>query len=193
MSAASLPLPSGAATAANQPAINADGGAQMHVMNFPSTVYGIAIDTNASSNLAALLNSGVGTFGQSYPLAGTATGAKGSGLIKPLIQADSSVPINISTATTTQLVSGQTSQSIYVTHWDALAAGTGNLTFEYGTGSSCGSGTQVITGAYNLIAQAGLSVGAGLGPIFIVPAGNALCALTSAAVQVSGVVSYTQF
>lgn len=37
VSAASLPLPAGAATAANQPVINADGGAQTHVMNFPAT------------------------------------------------------------------------------------------------------------------------------------------------------------
>lgn len=37
ISATTLPLPAGAATAANQPALNADGGAQSHVMNFPAT------------------------------------------------------------------------------------------------------------------------------------------------------------
>jgi hypothetical protein len=37
VSAASLPLPAGAATAANQPALNADGGALAHVTNFPPT------------------------------------------------------------------------------------------------------------------------------------------------------------
>jgi hypothetical protein len=37
VSAASLPLPAGAATAANQPALNADGGALVHVTNFPAT------------------------------------------------------------------------------------------------------------------------------------------------------------
>jgi hypothetical protein len=37
VSATALPLPTGAATAANQPAINADGGSQTHVMNFPAT------------------------------------------------------------------------------------------------------------------------------------------------------------
>ena len=36
ITAASLPLPIGAATAANQPALNADGGAAAHVVNFPS-------------------------------------------------------------------------------------------------------------------------------------------------------------
>ena len=37
ISAASLPLPSGAATAALQPALNADGGALAHISNFPAT------------------------------------------------------------------------------------------------------------------------------------------------------------
>ncbi len=37
ISAAALPLPTGAATSAGQAAINADGGAQSHVMNFPAT------------------------------------------------------------------------------------------------------------------------------------------------------------
>ncbi len=36
ISASALPLPSGAATAALQPALNADGGAQVHVQNFPA-------------------------------------------------------------------------------------------------------------------------------------------------------------
>ncbi len=37
VSAAALPLPSGAATATNQPALNGDGGALAHVTNFPAT------------------------------------------------------------------------------------------------------------------------------------------------------------
>ena len=37
ISAASLPLPAGAATAAAQPALNGDGGALAHVTNFPAT------------------------------------------------------------------------------------------------------------------------------------------------------------
>ena len=37
VSAAALPLPAGAATAANQPIRNADGGSQVHIMNLPPT------------------------------------------------------------------------------------------------------------------------------------------------------------
>jgi len=74
-----------------------------------------------------------------------------------------------------------------------IAGGTGNITFEYGTGTNCGTGTTVLTGAYNLTAQAGIAKGNGLGPVLVVPASNALCVLTSAAVQMSGSVAYTQF
>jgi hypothetical protein len=107
--------------------------------------------------------------------------------------ASSSVAINVSTATTTQLVALSGSTSIYVTSFDVIAGGTGNITFEYGTGTACATGTTVLTGAYPLVAQAGISKGAGIGAILKVPSGNALCVLTSAAVQMSGSVSYQQF
>lgn len=119
--------------------------------------------------------------------------ANTNGTIGAIIQAGASAPINISTATTTQLVAAVAGQSIYVTSWDVIAAGTGNLTLEYGTGVSCGTGTTTLTGAYNLTAQSGIAKGNGLGPVLIVPSGNALCALTSAAVQMSGSVAYSQF
>jgi hypothetical protein len=120
-------------------------------------------------------------------------GANGGGNLTGLIQASASVPVNMSSATTTQLVALSGSTKIYVTSFDVVAGGTGNFTLEYGTGSNCGTGTTALTGAYNLTAQNGVSKGAGLGPVLIVPAGNALCAVDSAAAQMSGSVSYTQF
>lgn len=106
---------------------------------------------------------------------------------------NASAAINISTATTTQLVALSGGAKIYVNHWDVVAGGTGNITLEYGTGTACATGTTVLTGAYNLTAQAGISAGDGAAPVLVVPAGNALCALTSAAVQMSGAVAYQQF
>lgn len=108
------------------------------------------------------------------------------------VQAGASIPISISTATTTQLVAPVSGAHIYITAWDVIAAGTGNITLEYGTGSNCGTGTTALTGAYPFTAQVGISKGVGLGPVLIVPASNALCALTSTAVQMSGSVSYLQ-
>lgn len=158
-------LPTGAATAANQEVT--------------------AAGTSATSAQAV---QGV-TGGVPLP----SYGANVGGSLTGIIQAGASAPINISTATTTQLVAAVAGKAIYVTAWDVIAAGTGNITLEYGTGSNCGAGATPLTGAYGLAAQFGIAKGNGLGPVLVVPAGNALCALTSAAVQMSGSVSYTQF
>lgn len=118
--------------------------------------------------------------------------AVGSSNINAIIQADHSVPINISTATTTQLVALASGAKIYVTGLDVVANGTGNIQFEYGTGTACATGTTILTGNYNLTAQAGLAKGGGLGPMLVVPASNALCVVTSAAIGYAGSVSFTQ-
>lgn len=101
--------------------------------------------------------------------------------------AKSSVSIAISSATTTQLVALSGSTIVYVCGFTASAiAGTNpSLQFEYGTGSSCGTGTTVLTGAM----ATGVTVSATApGPIFTDPrgatafktaAGNALCAVTA--------------
>lgn len=104
----------------------------------------------------------------------------------------SSAAINTAAAATVQLVALQTGQAIYVTSFDFVAGGTTNVTLEYGTGSLCGTGTTALTGAYPLTAQSGVAKGAGVAPVLFVPAGNALCVVNSAAVQLSGSISYAQ-
>lgn len=111
--------------------------------------------------------------------------------------ANASAPVNISTATTTQLIAAPTAlepggavASIYVMGHEVMAGGTGNIQFVYGTGTNCGTGQQIITGAYPLVAQAKTEHAGGFGPEWVLPGGNALCAITSAAVQMSGFVSY---
>ena len=103
-----------------------------------------------------------------------------------------SVPINIATAATTQLVTGVAGATIYVTSWDVIAGGTGTFQLVYGTGALCATGQTVLTGAYTLTAQSGIVKGSGSGSVLKIPAGNALCSITSAAVQMSGSVSYFQ-
>jgi hypothetical protein len=126
------------------------------------------------------------------PLMGN--GQTGTGAQRVTLSQDGlSQPINVSTATDTQIVPLSGSTVIYVTSFDVVAGGTGNITFEYGTGSNCATGKTALTGAYPLTAQAGIAKGSGVGTILKVPAGNALCVLTSAAVQMSGSVSYIQF
>lgn len=111
--------------------------------------------------------------------------------------ATASVPIQIISATTTQLVPAPTgngpggnARAIYVTAVDVIANGTGNVQFVAGTGVNCATGQTNVTGNYHLIAQTGFFKGNGLGPILFVPAGNALCVTTNTANEIDGSLSY---
>lgn len=103
-----------------------------------------------------------------------------------------SAAINISTAVTTKLITGITSRWVYITSFNVIAGGTGNIQLVYGTGTLCATGQTALTGAYNLTAQAGLVLGSGIAPVLVVPTGNDVCAITSAAVQMSGSIAYAQ-
>lgn len=139
------------------------------------------------------IKAGGGSTGSAAPSTGVYVAGISSGNLTGIVQADGSVAISVSTATTTQLVALASSKKIYVTAFDIVVAAADNITLEYGTGSSCGTGTTTLTGAWNFAANGGISKGGGLGPVYVVPASNALCMVTSAAVQASGSVSYTQF
>ncbi len=153
----------------------------------------VSIDQTTPGTTNGVQDAATSATGSAVPSKAIYAGAISSGNLTGIIQADNSAPISISTATTTQLVALSGSTKIYVTGWDVIAAGTGNFKFVYGTGTACATGTTDLTGNYNLTAQSGISRGGGLGPVLVVPAGKALCALTSAAVGMYGSVSYTQF
>jgi hypothetical protein len=107
-----------------------------------------------------------------------------------------SVAINITKATTTQLVGPSGSTQIYVTGWDVFANAATNIGLEYGTKTTnpCDTGPVALTGVYNFSAQSGISRSGGPEPLYVVPQGNALCAVTSGAnVSLEGSLSYTQF
>jgi hypothetical protein len=110
-----------------------------------------------------------------------------------------SVPISITT-TPTLLVSPSGSTEIYVTAWDVRANTAGNFSLVYGltTSTPCDTGTVTITGTYNFAAQSGVSRNGGAQPLFVIPPGNSLCAVTSGApagtsVSFAGSLSYTQY
>jgi hypothetical protein len=145
---------------------------------------------NTSVNTAANYEA---TKDAAVPTRLVAMGARIGANEDAVAQGAATVAINVSTATTTQLVALSGTTKIYVTGLTVVAGGTGNITFVYGTGSACGTGTTSLSGAIPLIANAGLSLGSGLGAVLMVPAGQALCITTSAAVQMSGFVTYAQF
>jgi len=99
-----------------------------------------------------------------------------------------SVPIAMPTAGTVQLVAAVSGAAIYVTDWDVVAGGTGTFQLEYGTGANCSLQMNALTGAYPTVAQFGR---AGVGHLFI-PAGNALCIMTTGAAAAQGFVAYVQ-
>lgn len=157
------------------------------------TVQGIASMTPLLANPGTAANWGVGATGSAVPANAQLSGAVSSGNLTGIIQADNSAPVNISTATTTQIVGLVSGKKIYVLNYALIAGAADNVTFEYGTGTNCATGTTALSGALPIAANGGATDGGGLGPILIVPAGNALCILTSAAVQLSGHLAYTQF
>jgi hypothetical protein len=112
-----------------------------------------------------------------------------------LAPTERSVAINVTSPGATVLVASSGSTKIYVRSWDVLANTAGVFTLEYGTTitNPCDTGTTALTGAYSFAAQSGLSRSGGFQPLFIVPQGNALCAVSSGATaSFAGAVSYTQ-
>lgn len=111
----------------------------------------------------------------------------------PEFGAATSAKISVAAATTTEILAAVSGARIYVTSFDFMAAGTNNVKLVYGTGTNCGTGTTDLTGAYPLIAQAGISKGNGIGAILFLPVSNALCVTTSGTGQLSGSFSFAQF
>jgi hypothetical protein len=112
------------------------------------------------------------------------------------------IPINIATATTTQLLALSAGKAIYVCSGLLTIAGSattaGSIVFEYGTGASCGTGTTVITGAMVGTTTAGsptvLPIHGGSGTAFGTIAGQALCALSAGTtVSIQGYITVVQF
>jgi hypothetical protein len=115
----------------------------------------------------------------------------------------STVSFNISSATTTSLIAPVTGANIYVCSFDVnQAGGTGTILFEYGTGSTCGTGTQTITGPFTANTSAGTTTNVstpnhGYTQFNTVLAGVAnpsvrLCALSTGTIVQSGYLLYVQ-
>ncbi len=142
-----------------------------------------------------------GTPGQPVPAMAAYVGGIGSGTLKGLTTCDNSTFLQMTTATTTQLVALATNQSIRICHWDIQGSITNTATtlrFISGTGTNCATGLTQLTPAWSLAvtaasAQGYMGAGSGLGEIFHTAPGNALCATNSAAGTVNIFITYTQF
>lgn len=174
VSASALPLPTGAGTSANQASI-------LSALNTGNTSLA-TIATNTGAPLPACSTA-------PCTLTAANVGADpSSGKGTPMI-ANQAFPAT----TTTQIIALSGTTKIYVTNRLLMAGGSVNVTFKYGTGTNCGTGTTTLDGPWPLTAQAGFSEGNGSGPVLIVPAGNALCVTTDASVSGATKLVYQQF
>src|SRR5215472_5073978 len=110
-----------------------------------------------------------------------------------------SAAINISTATDTQLVASQANNNIFLCGFFLNQVnGSGSLKFEYGTGTNCATGKTALTGAIfastvaSKVTNTNNTPNLAAGTQLVVPAGNALCALSTGTIQQSGYISYVQ-
>ena len=128
--------------------------------------------------------------------AGLGSGATG-GFLTGIPVADSFVNVNVSTATTTLLITGVSGRHVRISSLSLVTAAANNVALISGTGATCGTGTTGMNGGttaasgWNFAANGGITQGNGLGTINQTNAtGDSVCIVTSAATQLSGRIAY---
>ncbi len=148
---------------------------------------------NVSSPLPTQ-DASTGATGSAVPAKATFIGERQSTGLAGHIGCDKSAFVNITTATTTQIVALVSGQTIQVCSFDISGGGTAQtVIFKSGTGASCGTGTASLSGTYGLAINGSIARGNGEGVLFNAGSGNALCATTSAASTTAINVTYAQF
>jgi hypothetical protein len=221
VSAASLPLPSGASTAAKQPALGTAGTPSTDVITIQgaASMTAVKVDGSATTqpvSAASLpLPTGAATAanqcGSSGPCQVSATGsanASGNPLFTRETDGTNAVVLDpcrtqanifkpISQTASAQLVTGTAAKKIYICSINLVTAAANNVAMVEGTGTVCATSTAGMAGGttaatgWNFAANGGLTQGNGMGSI-MAEATNAdnLCLLQSAAVQLSGSIGY---
>lgn len=95
-------------------------------------------------------------------------------------------------ATSTRIVTGDANRQIYVTALLLVPVATSVVTFTYGTGTNCGTGTTNLTGAMTFAAGQTVNHGVGNGAIFVLPKNTDLC-ITIATAAAPGSLAYSRF
>jgi hypothetical protein len=137
-------------------------------------------------------------------IGGRTSGADTTGLMAAITVCNEHAPVDIVTATTTLIITGVANRHVRICSVRLISAGANNVVFIAGTGATCGTstagmdgGTTAAEGA-NLAANGGWTEGSGIGQIMSTnftggATGDSVCIVTSAAVQLSGRVSYAIF
>lgn len=198
VSAASLPLPTGAATAAKQPALGTAGTASADVI----TVQGIASMTALKVDGSAVTQPVSGTVTTTPPSNASTniTQKAGVAVIADPCEVNAKVYDSFSGTANTQLITGTSAKKIYFCSFTILVGAATNVAIVEGTGTVCATGiakfpglsggTTAATG-WNLSANGGLTYGNG-GSSIAAETTNAdnVCVLVSAANQTNISYSY---
>ena len=201
-SAAALPLPTGAATAANQPVLSGDGGALAHVTNFPTTqaVSATALPLPTGAATAANQTAVQGATGVGVPangvyvgmnvggaltgLTGTANGLSvdGSAVTQPVSAATLPLPSNAAQETGGNLARIATNQPALSGDGGAFAHVTNFPTTQAVSATALPLPTGAATAANQTAAQGATGVGVPANGVYVgMNVGGALTGLTGTA------------
>jgi Flp pilus assembly protein TadG len=154
-----------------------------------SAVLAFALATGAALAQAAPGN------GQNVPAAPPSLTTIGSNGASYPVACDTTVALNITTATTTQPIAPVAGKRIYICNLYASIAGTTpTVQFEWGTGATCGTSTVLISGAFALAAGSVFDIGNNNGSEFFSPLGSGFCIITTGTTpSFQGYISYAVF
>ena len=155
------------------------------------------------NDAAVETSAGIGATAAAVPTSAFQTGGTdGTNLTVPYIdpcerEARTVYVVDIVTATTTEIANQVASEFFYLCSVSLFSAGTNNVAIVEDDTDTCGSPTAGLNGGvtaaegYNFIAQTGIVTG--VGSHWVMKTGTAnryLCIITSAAVQLSGTISF---
>ena len=170
-----------------------------------SQVNGVTVLTGvgaAGTGTQRVVDVASGTTGAAPPtqaayIGGLQSGATG-GFLGGYAACDLSKAINISTATTTLMVTGVSGRQVRICSFHMVTALANNVAWIEGTGATCGTGTTGMAGGttaasgYNFAANGGIAIGTGVGEVLATTTvADSVCLITSAATQLSGFIKYT--
>lgn len=189
ISASSLPLPSGAATAAKQPALGTAGSASADVLSVQGVASMTALKVDGSAVTQPISAAALPTHGVTLAAAAI-TGSN------PCNNPTATL-VGISGATSgtasVQLVAISGTTKIYVCSMTITGVSGTSPTFklQYGTGSACATGTVGIVGPWTTAANTIYNFGGN--NFAVTPAGQALCYVQSGTTPVSNYnITYVQ-
>jgi hypothetical protein len=116
-----------------------------------------------------------------------------SGAHAQTLSQQQSAAYSATNAQTIKVATGRSTATIYVMQYLLSASAAGTVQIEYGTGSTCGTGTVNITGALQIAAGGNVQAGNGGGTLFVVPPGNDVCIASTGTASFAGHISFLQY